>query len=235
MSNDESSGEEDTQQPKNKTKVFDKTQTVIPDTQKSASNKTVIVKDSQSQRRPRVEDESQEQVDLAHVDTDVDMAKMVARRHLDKNAKKDSRVELDITPIMTRRRREKEAEYSYIDESLLNEGAGRARKSSHKSDKYKLSSTANTSNQLQVTFNNERDKSQYDEEDIQIRRLKRSSSKREKEPEPVEQVPSVSPAKKAFEYVFFFYLWLGMLALYLFEDKWLLWPLLFSTIKYMIF
>lgn len=240
---------------KSKNRTFNKTKDVIPDTQPASNktfNKTTVVKDTQSpaavskhqRSRLRVEYSSQESIPEERAmkastktkrtppPVKNDMAKLVARKHLNRKGKEVDN-ELAITPILTRTQKAtakeaQEPEYSYIDESLLNEN-GRTRKSVGKSDKYKMSSTANTSNQLHFTFNNANvdmqstrlpgDISQYDEEDIQTKKSKRGSadnnnksssralSRKEKEraeePEPViKPMPTVSPAKKAFEYVY---------------------------------
>lgn len=239
-SDDASEAEEEiVQRKKSKNRTFNKTKDVIPDTQPNRTiNRTTVVKDTQSpvaqksyrSHRPRVKDSSQESMSeeqamkastkTKRTPPPQNMANLVAKKHLNKKTKEVSNSELAITPILTRTQKshkQQEPEYSYIDESLLNED-GRTRKSVGKSDKYKMSSTANTSNQLHFTFNNANadmqstrlpgDISQYDEEDIATRKSKRSianksitkTAQKEQEDAPViEPIPTVSPAKRAFE------------------------------------
>ncbi len=104
---------------------------------------------------------------------------------------------LPITPILTARRHETAKpvlEYSYIDESLMDRAVTSNKK--RKSDKYKMSSTANNSKLLQFTFN--QNNSEYDTEEWP-KSMKKKGKKSDRKSELLKQVLSDSPAKKAFE------------------------------------
>ncbi len=108
---------------------------------------------------------------------------------------------LPITPILTTRQssqhlatkpaNDQNLEYSYVDESLIDKEVAGVKSS--KSDKYKMSSTANNSKLLQFTFN--QNTSEYDTESASKSTKKKKKLDRKSEL----MKPSDSPAKKAFE------------------------------------